>query len=147
MNKCNKSAIILPKLQDIKLHEIQKQLNKPSFLGKDKIYEFFWGYQFQRHFPNHLIFRGPNLFEAGVFEWWKKHLEFSFILKLRTHGKSSVLKNSQNDTSSTSGDKTAVAVLSIIPGVGLLSSIICFILWENLSNGTQRRKLKDIWMN
>ncbi len=51
MNRCNKSAMIISRQKATKLHKILKSLGKPSYLGKDTIFETFWGYQFKGYFP------------------------------------------------------------------------------------------------
>ncbi len=69
MKMCNKSAIIVDQPIAIKLYTVLKQMGKPSFLGKDKIVEVFWGYKFVGYFPPKLVLRARYIFEAGIFEW------------------------------------------------------------------------------
>lgn len=38
-------------------YTIQKQLGKPSFLGRDKSLETFWGYQLQEYFRFGLVLK------------------------------------------------------------------------------------------
>ncbi len=85
MKWCNRSAFILKSGQAVILNTILKQMSKPSFLGKDKIIEMFWGYRFRGYFPPNIIFREKYIFEAGVFEWWQKHAEYSLILETNIH--------------------------------------------------------------
>ncbi len=130
MNKCNKSAMILHRPLAIQLHTLLKQSGKPSFLLRDKVLETFWGYKFGGHFPPNLVFRARHLFEAGVFDWWPRFLEYSLVLKTHIHGHTLMGSYNQNTTTGNRGSKTAVAVLTLIPGVGLLVSLFIFICGE-----------------
>ncbi len=131
MKWCNKSAIILRRKQAITLHTVLKHMGKPSFFGKDKILEKFWGYKFLGYFPSNIIFRARYLFETGVFEWWQKFAEFTLVLKTKLHVENLVPKAyNRNGTSESEGGKIAVVILSLIPGVGLLISLTVFIFAE-----------------
>lgn len=129
MKRCNKSAIIVPKHEAVQLHGLLQTLGKPSYYGKDKKMETFWGYKFEGHFPPNIVQNVRFLFNAGVFEWWKKQIDYS--IQLKTNNKYSILiLCNQNNTSESGGIRTAVAVLSLIPGVGLLLSFILFVCFE-----------------
>ncbi len=131
MKWCNKSAIILQRETAITLHSVLKQMGKPSFFGKDKILERFWGYQFEGNFPSKIIFRVRYLFEAGLFEWWRKYIDDSFVLKTNVHASILIPEtNINNGTTEKGGGKTAVNILTLIPGVGLLFSLAVFTFVE-----------------
>ncbi len=141
MNICNKSAILLNSQTAITLHIIQKQMNKPSFFVNDKIHENFWGYEFVRYFPTNLLFRVRYLFDSGVFEWWQRYFYYSLVLKSNHHAGKTIPKIANQTVTSENGKtKTAVTILSLIPGVGLLISVIVLIV-EHCSTLTFYRKI------
>ncbi len=129
MKWCNKSAIILRRPKAMILHTVLKQMGKPSYFGKDKIVEKFWGYKFMGYFPPSIIFRARYLYEAGVFEWWQKHAEYSLVQKTNVHA-DELIPNRDNKNGTKDDSKTAVIILCLIPGVGLLTSIFVFIYAE-----------------
>ncbi len=147
MKRCDKSAIILRRQIAMKLEILMKQMGKPSFLGKDQIFETFWGYKFERYFPPNFIFRARYLFEAGVFEWWQKFTEYSLILKTNIQGENLLIMYNQNVTSESGGNKTDVVVLTLIPGVGLLISTFVFICVENISTREFQNKISMFFSN
>ncbi len=131
MKLCNKSAIILQREEAITLHTVLKQLGKPSYYVKDKILEKFWGYKFVGYFPPKIILRAKYLFGTGIIEWWQKHVEYSFMLKTNANTNKSMLITDNKIGIIEKGDsKTAVVILSLIPGVGFLISFTVFICAE-----------------
>ncbi len=69
-----------------------KQMGKPSYFGKDKILEKFWGYEFVGYFLANIIIRARYLFETGVIEWWQKHADYSLVLKTNVHADKLILQ-------------------------------------------------------
>lgn len=130
MKKCNKSAIILPRMDAYKMHSILKQMKKPVYLGKDKIIENFWGYKFMGYFPKKYVFRVRYIFQAGIFQWWQKHFDYSLDLKLNIHAKRLMSLYNQTRALENNGNKTVVAKLSFIYVTGLIISFIIFVCVE-----------------
>ncbi len=131
MNRCNKSAIIIPRPKAIRLHKKLTQLDKPSFYGKDFIVEIYLGYRFWGYFPPNLVLRARYLFEAGIFEWWKKYFDFAIATKKDGYDKISIFNiNNPNKAIEENRNFIAVAVLTIIPSFGLLMSLVIFICFE-----------------
>ncbi len=134
--------MILQRPSAIVLHTILKQIGKPSFFGKDKILEKFWGYTFVGYFPPSIILRARYLYEAGVFGWWQKHAEYSLILKTNIYVNQILPKTfNQTNTRVQSGSKTAVIILTLIPGVGLLISLVVFIGGETASRKAVQKRV------
>ncbi len=132
MNRCNKSAVILKRPSAIQLDTMLKGMGKPSFLGRDKILETFWGYKYFGYFPGKLYFRARYLFDAGIFEWWQKYFEYFLVLKTSGHSEKLLAKtDNKSGAYEIGGSKTAVLVLTLIPGVGLLFSSVIFICVEH----------------
>lgn len=142
MKSCNKSATILKRQTAIRLHIFLTRLGSPSFFGKNKIIERFWGYKFDGYFPSKLVFRARFLFESGLFEWWQKHFDYSFTLKLNVHETILMALYNQNIAAENSGSKTAVAILTLIPGVGLLMVFIIFLCAEKCSQRVPQKKIR-----
>ncbi len=131
MMRCNKSAIILRRDDAVILHAVLKKMDKPSFFGKDKILERFWGYTYAGYFPSHIILRARHLFGTGVIEWWQKYAEYSVVLKTNVNANTLIPKTfNKTDTSEIGRGKTVLVILSLIPGVGLLISLLVFICVE-----------------
>ncbi len=133
MNSCNKAAIILPRPMAIHLHKTLQRLGKPSHFGKDVITERFTGYKFFGHFPANVVFRAGYLFEANLFEFWQKIIEHLIALKARVNDTNIFVQNTKHaNLSEESVRKSTIAILTIIPGIGLVLSVIYFILFEKL---------------
>jgi hypothetical protein len=115
------------------MHLILQQMGKTAFLGKDKILQSFWGYRLWGYFPPKFVFRGRHIFEAGVFEWWGKHLDFSLVLQTNVGRERIMSQYNQTAKTKMGGNKAAVAVLCLIPGVGLLISFAVFLFSEKCS--------------
>ncbi len=131
MMKCNKSAIIISKPIAIRLHKALTQLNKPSYFGKDILVELFAGYKFTGYFPPNLVLRVRYIFDAGIFEWWQKYFDFAIATKNQENDEYSIFNISKrSNTIKEDRNFTAVTVLSLIPGTGLLVSFIAFICFE-----------------
>lgn len=144
MNNCYKLAIILSEHDAIKLYTVRKHLDKLSFLGKNKMLKTFQGYIYHRYFPIEIIDRTKYIFDVGVFEWWQKCFEYSCKLKLNVHSKKIMSLFGKNVTSQIDGStKTAVTLLSLIPGTGLLISFITFIYVESGSTLVKRHPLRS----
>ncbi len=104
-------------------------MNKPSFYVKEKILEQFWGYEFSRYFPTKLLSRVRYVFESGLFEWWQKYFYYSLVLKSNQYAEKIIPKIANQTVTSENGKtKTAVTILSLIPGVGFLISVFVFIV-------------------
>ncbi len=83
------------------------------------------------YFPPNVILRPRYLFAAGVIEWWQKYAEYSLILKTSIHSDRLLPKtDNQTSTGVQGGSKTAVVILTLIPGVGWLISFIVFSCGE-----------------
>lgn len=131
MSSCNKSAVILPRPMAIKVHKTLQNFGKPSYFGVDKVTEMFWGYRFRGYFPSNLVFRPRYLFDAGVFDWWQKFLDYSVTrMVTNSYGKSLDLDSKNQTIISEKGMAATVAVLTLIPGFGLLISLIVFVGFE-----------------
>lgn len=124
MSKCNKTVMLLRRQAAIQLDTVLKHMGKSSLHGKDKILESFWGYSFKGYFSSNIVFRVRYLFDAGVFETQQMYYDYSIVLKLNSHGKRLIALYNQTITSEKMGSKTVVAVLTLIPGFGLLVSVI-----------------------
>ncbi len=128
MNTCNKSAIIVRRPLAIQLHESLKLMGKPSFFGKDKILETYFGYRFVGSFPTKHAVRRRYIFNAGIIERWEKLYDYSLVLKTNVHAHRLIPKS--NTTPEIHGSKTAVAVFTLILGAGLALSSFVFISTE-----------------
>lgn len=102
-------------------------MEKPGFIVTDELFVTFLGYQLLRYLPPHTVFRAKYFFAAGIFEWWRKHFDYSLVLKLSIHGKRLMDPHNQNMTYAKGESKTAVAILTLIPGFGLHFSFTVFI--------------------
>lgn len=77
--------------------------------------------------------RRKYLFETGIGKWWQKYFDFTITLKLSMHYEVSVSIYSPRagaDDSEAVNNKAGSAMFSILLGVGLLLSLVMFILFE-----------------
>lgn len=142
MKKCNKTAIILERHSALLLHTILRRMSKPSYIVKEKILEYFWGYKYSGYFPANLVLNGRYIFEAGIIAWWDQYFDFAVILKTNVHmGIFMPRTKFQSQDSDNKTGKTAVAVLTLIPGVGLLLSLFVFVFVQTLPRPQFRNKI------
>lgn len=132
MLKCNKSVMILPRDMVIQLYTILQRHQKPAYFGQDVVIETIWGYKYIGYLPTNIILKGRYLLQTGIVEWWQQYFDFSIVLKTTTHFIDSVFATikSTEKFQSTNG-KTTIAILLLIPGCGLLLSMLIFILFES----------------
>ncbi len=84
-----------------------------------------------RYFPPNIVLRARYLYDAGVFQWWQKHMEYSQLLKTSIHANNLIPKTyNRKSTSESDGSKTAVLILALIHSVGLFVSCIVFACFE-----------------
>lgn len=132
MDKCNKSAMILQGDGALQLYSILKAKNKPAYFGKDVISELLEGYTYEGYFTENIILNGKYLFQAGILKWWREYLEFALVLKTNTQVNAAALsEESKTNTVENENGNAAIAVLVLIPGVGLLISLVAFLVFDN----------------
>ncbi len=139
MGKCNKAAMILSEKMALQLFAILKAAKQPVFFGKDVINENLYGFKYFGYFPQTLLLNTKFSFNSGIIEWWKKYLKWFLGLKTnqdiaaRNLTELSGLSNSAKTNDKASG----VYILSLIPGIGLMVSLIVFIFYDcNLFKNT-----------
>ncbi len=141
MNKCGKSAMILRKPESIKLHNILKQLGKPSYPGEENVVKLFQWYSFRHYFLSRAYHKPIYVFEASIFAWWQKHADFSLVLKSNIHVKRQMSLNILNVKSEIGGAKTCTTFLTLIPGTGLFISLFALLCVEIISSRARRNKI------
>lgn len=75
MDKCSKSAMIMPESMAMQLFSILEAANKPAFYGKDIINENVVGYNYRGYFLKLVLQRIKNSFTSGIIIWWQKYLK------------------------------------------------------------------------
>lgn len=132
MDACNRSAIISSDAFAIPVYTTLKLKTKQVFYGKDIIYETFHAYRYHGYLPTKVLLKSKYYFQTGILDWWQKYFKWCLEMKtafgaeiLKLNGSSSSLWSSQNSNSS------AAYVISFIPLVGLLLSLLSFILFDS----------------
>ncbi len=123
MDACNKSAVLLTETMGIPLYHILKGKEKAVYYVKDVINENIMAYRYWGFFHTSVMLKPRYFLQSGVSEWWQKFFKWSLMVKanLEKHTQSSRL---------TKQSVTAILNLFIIPLVGLLLSILVFLLIE-----------------
>lgn len=117
------SAIILRKENALVVYTKLSIYKAPIFLGKDLIYEYFVGYTLSGQFPSKIYQKSKNLFQSGVFEFWRKYINFLMI-----QGTSSRIKFDPKAVFKIRKKRSVtVGALTLLPAFGLLITIIVFV--------------------
>ncbi len=61
---------MLKRAEAIILQTVLKQIDKPSFFGKDKIHKTFWGNRIEEYFPQNIIFSARHFYKGGVISFF-----------------------------------------------------------------------------
>ncbi len=131
MGACNNSAIISEENFALGRYIKLKYAKKPVYFGKDVIHEDVMMYKYYGYWPTNLKLKPSYLFNTGIIEWWQKYFKCYWVLRTRA----AIVTN---ETGSRIGDfstcdersKTGIYVLSFIPYIGLVLSILVFVFCD-----------------